>query len=134
VLDLLVQSRRDRKAARRLMRKLLKAQGRAPRVLITDKLKSDAAAKRTIIPAVEHLPHKGFDNRAKNSHQPTQRRERIMKWFKSPRQVQRFLSVHDPIANLFPRRPDHSTAAEFRSARDRAFQAWNHVAGIGRAA
>ena len=123
VLDVLVQSRRDRKAARRLMRKLLKAQGRAPRVLITDKLKSYGAARREVMPGIEHRQHKGLNNRAENSHQPTRRRERIMKRFKSPRQVQRFLSVHDPIANLFPRRRDHQTGAEFRSARDRAFQA-----------
>ena len=132
--DVLVQSRRDRKAARRLMRKLMKAQGRAPRVLITDKLKSYAAAKRTIMPGVEHRQHKGLNNRAENSHQPTRRRERIMKRFKSPRQVQRFLSIHDPIANLFPRHRDHTTAADFRSDRDGAFQAWNQAAGIRRAA
>ena len=102
VLDILVQSRRDKKAAQRLFRKLLKKQGRAPRVLVTDKLKSYAAAKREIMPGVEHRQHKGLNNRAKNSHQPTRRRERIMKRFKSPRQVQRFLSVHDQVANLSP--------------------------------
>jgi putative transposase len=87
--DVLVQSRRGKKAAKRLFRKLLKKQGRAPRVLIADKLRSYAAAKREIMPGVEHRQHKGFKNRAKNSHQPTRRRERIMKRFKSPRQVQR---------------------------------------------
>ena len=60
VLDILVQSRRDKKAAKRLFRKLLKKQGRAPRVLVTDKLKSDAAAKREIMPGVEHRQHKGL--------------------------------------------------------------------------
>jgi putative transposase len=133
VLDVLVQSRRDRKAARRLMRKLLKAQGRAPRVLVTDKLKSYAAARREVMPNVEHRQHKGLNNRAENSHQPTRRRERIMKRFKSPRQVQRFLSVHDPIANLFPHRRDHATAAAFRSARAGAFATWNEIAGIAQA-
>src|SRR5207248_4953893 len=116
-LDVLVQSRRDKKAAKRLFRKLLKLlkllkkQGRAPRVLVTDKLKSYAAAKREIMPGVEHRQHKGLNNRAENSHQPTRRRERIMKRFKSPRQVQRFLSTHDQVANVFPRRRDHDTAA-----------------------
>src|SRR5438874_6804771 len=90
VLDALVQSRRNKKAAKRLFRKLLKKQGRAPRVLITDKLKSYAAAKREIMPGVEHRQHKGLNNRAENSHQPTRRRERIMKRFKSPGQAQRF--------------------------------------------
>jgi len=69
VLDFLVQSRRDKKAAKRLFRKLLKKQGRAPRVLITDKLKSYSAAKRQIMPGVKHRQHKGLNNRAENSHQ-----------------------------------------------------------------
>jgi len=79
-------------------------------VLVTDKLKSYAAAKREIMPGVEHRQHKGLNNRAENSHQPTRRRERIMKRFKSPRHVQRFLSAHDQLANVFPRRRDHDTA------------------------
>src|ERR1044072_5277133 len=95
VLDILVQSRRDKRAAKRLLRKLLKRQCRAPRVMITDKLPSYGAAKREVIPGVEHRQHKGLNNRAENSHQPTRRRERIMKRFKSPRQVQRFLAAHD---------------------------------------
>jgi putative transposase len=131
VLDVLVQSRRDKKAAKRLFRKLLKKQGRAPRVLVTDKLKSYAAAKREIMPGVEHRQHKGLNNRTENSHQPTRRRERIMKRFKSPRQAQRFLSIHDQIANVFPRRRrDHDTAASLRSDRTQAFASWADVTGI----
>ena len=101
VLDILVQSRRDTGAAKRLLRKLLKRQGRAPRVMITDKLASYGAAKKEIVPAVEHRQHKGLNNRAENSHQPTRRRERPMKRFKSAGQAQRFLSAHDQINNLF---------------------------------
>ena len=95
VLDILVQSRRDKRAAKRLLCKLLKKQMRPPRVMITDKLASYGAAKREIMPGIEHRQHKGLNNRAENSHQPTRRRERIMKRFKSPRQAQRFLSIHD---------------------------------------
>src|SRR5215207_6703124 len=76
VLDVLVQRRRDKRAARRLLRKLLKKQCRAPRVLITDKLASYSAAKADVMPSVEHRRHKGLNNRAENSHQPTRRRER----------------------------------------------------------
>lgn len=101
VLEVLVQSRRNAKAAKRLMRKLLKGQGRSPRLMITDKLRSYGAAKREIIPGVEHRSHKGLNNRAENSHQPIRRRERIMKCFKSQRHLQRFVSIHDPIANMF---------------------------------
>src|SRR5205823_12787187 len=108
---------------------LLKKQGRAPRVLVTDKLRSYAAAKREIMPGVEHRQHKGLNNRAENSHQPTRRRERIMKRFKSPGQAQRFLSSHDQVANLFPRRRDRETAASLRSSRTRAFTTWADVTG-----
>jgi putative transposase len=134
VLDVLVQSRRDKKAAKRLLRKLLKKQGRAPRVLITDKLRSYAAAKREIMLGVEHRQHKGLNNRAENSHQPTRRRERIIKRFKSPRQVQRFFSSHDQVANVFSRRPDQDTAATFHSARHQAFTTWTEVTGVAMAA
>jgi putative transposase len=129
VLDVLVQNRRDAKAAKRLLRKLLKKQGMAPRVMITDKLASYAAAKREIMPSVEHRQHKGLNNRAENSHQPTRRRERIMKRLKSAGQAQRFLSVHDQVANLF-RHFANSNAAERRDARSQAFTAWTEVTGV----
>jgi len=117
VLDVLVQSRRNAKAARRLIRKLLKQQGHAPRAMITDKLGSYAVAGREIMPDVEHRRHKGLNNRAENSHQPTRRREKIMKRFKSASQLQRFVSIHDPIANLF-HFPSHalSSSDHLRSA------------------
>ena len=127
VLDILVQSRRNSKAAKRLLRKLLKKQGITPRVMITDKRASDGAAKREIMPGVEHRQHRGLNNSAENSHQPTRRRERIMKRFKSAGQAQRFLSAHDQLANLF-RRPASITAAAYRTSRAQAFQVWNEVA------
>jgi putative transposase len=102
VLEVLVQSRRDKHAAKRLLRKLLRKQGRPPRVMVTDKLASYPAAKQELMPGVEHRRHKGLNNRAENSHQPTRRRERQMKRFKSVGQAQRFLSAHDQINNLFP--------------------------------
>lgn len=133
VLDVLVQSRRDRKAAKRLLRKLLKRQCRAPRVIITDKLRSYGAAKKEIMPGVEHRQHKGLNNRAENSHQPTRRRERQMKRFKSARHVQQFLSAHDQINNLFRRSADTS-AAEHRRRRAQAFQTWAEVTSTAQAA
>src|SRR5690349_9079125 len=130
VLDVLVQSRRDKKAAKRLLRKLLKKQCRAPRVMITDKLASYGAAKGEVMPSVEHRRHKGLNNRAENSHQPTRRRERQMKRVKSPGQAQRFLSAHDQINNLFYLRRDHLPARQYRAARTRAFQTWAAVTGV----
>jgi putative transposase len=128
-LDNLVQSRRNAKAAKHLLRKLLKKQGTAARVMITDKLASYAAAKRAVMPNVEHRQHRGLNNRAENSHQPTRRRERIMKRFKSAGQARRFLSVHDQVANLF-RRPANTNAADHRESRARAFTAWAEVTGV----
>ncbi len=130
VLDVLVQSRRDKRAAKRLLRKLLKRQARVPRVMITDKLASYGAAKGEVMPSVEHRRHKGLNNRAENSHQPTRRRERQMKRFKSAGQAQRFLSAHDQINNLFHLRRDHRSARQYRAARTQAFQTWAEVTGV----
>src|SRR5919206_5096980 len=97
--------------------------------MITDKLPSYAAAKKAILPGVEHRQHKGLNNRAEVSHQPTRHRERQMRRYKSAGQVQRFLSAHDPINNLFPFRRDHVTAAQHRAARARAFEVWAEITG-----
>ena len=130
VLDILVQSRRDTQAAKRLLRKLLKRQCRAPRVMVTDKLASYGAAKREVMPSVEHRKHKGLNNRAENSHQPTRRRERQMKRFKSAGQAQRFLSAHDGINNLFHLRRHRVPATQYRAARTEAFQVWAETTGV----
>ncbi len=134
VLDILVQSRRGKAAAKRLLRKLLRKQNRTPRVMITDKLPSYAAAKKEIMPGVEHRKHKGLNNRAENSHQPTRRRERQMKRYKSLRHAQRFLSAHGGLNNLFHLRPHRLPAAQYRAARAQAFQTWAEVTGVARMA
>jgi putative transposase len=134
VLDVLVQSRRDKRAAKRLLRKLLRRQGQPPRVLITDKLASYPAAKKELMPGVEHRRHKGLNNRAESSHQPTRRRERQMQRFKSAGQAQRFLSAHDQINNLFPLCREHVPATEYRAARTRAFELWAEITGVAAAA
>ncbi len=134
VLDILVQSRRDTQAAKRLLRKLMKRQCRPPRVMITDKLASYGAAKREVMPSVEHRKHKGLSNRAENSHQPTRQRERQMKRFKSAGQAQRFLSAHDGINNLFHLRRDQVSATQHRAARLQAFQVWAEITGVAASA
>ena len=127
VLDALLQSRRNRKAALRLMRKLLRSQGVAPRVMVTDKLRSYSAAKAELIPGVEHRSHKGINNRAENSHLPVRRRERRMIRFKSARQCQRFVSTHGQIANLFLLHRKHLTAADHRQLRTQAIATWRDI-------
>jgi len=101
VLDVLVQSRRNARAAKRFSRKLLRDLQCVPRVIATDKLRSYGAAKREIMPGVEHRQSRYLNNRAEASHQPTRRRERQMQRFKSARHAQRFLSVHARIHNHF---------------------------------
>jgi putative transposase len=110
------------------MRKLLKGQGRSPRVMITDKLRSYGAAKQEIMPGVEHRSHKGLNNRAENSHQPIRRRERIMKRFKSKRHLQLFVSIHDPIANLFHIPRHDIPSSHHRELRKAAMNLWAKIA------
>jgi putative transposase len=94
---------------------------------VTDKLKSYGAAKRAIMPGVEHRQHKGLNNRSELSHQPTRQKERQMRRFKSPKHAQRSLSAHAHIGNLFRIRHHHTTAADCRVARRQAFEAWRHA-------
>jgi putative transposase len=128
VLDALLQSRRNKAAALRLMRKLLKDQGTTPRVMVTDKLRSYSAAKVELMPGVEHRSHKGLNNRAENSHLPLRRRERRMMRFKSARQCQRFVSTHGQIANLFLLHRKCLTAADYRQLRTHAISTWREIA------
>ncbi len=129
VLDILVQSRRNKKAAKRFFRKLLRGLQYTPRVIITDKLKSYGAAKREMLPGVEHRQHKRLNNRAENSHQPTRLREKKMRKFKSAKQAQRFLSAFGPIAGHFQPRRHRLCAREYRALLQSRFQIWNEVTG-----
>ena len=122
VIDILVQSRRNRWAAARLFHKLLKGQGREPRRLITDKLRSYAAAHRAVMPSVIHRTDQYANNRAEASHQPTRQRERQMRRFKSAAQLQRFASVHG-VQNLFRVGRHLLRAVHHRVLRMRAFAA-----------
>jgi len=101
VIDILLQPRRDQRAAERFLRKLLCGQGQKPFRITTDKLRSYGAAGRTILPGVTHDTQQYANNRAELSHQPTRMRERQMRRFKSARQAQRFLSLHGVVLNLF---------------------------------
>jgi putative transposase len=106
VPDEIVQSQRDTKAAKRLLRRLLNRQGCPPRRMVTDKLGSYTAAHRQIMATVEHRSHKGLNNRAENSHLPLRRREQAMQGFRSPGSLQRFATVFSAVRNLFV--PPHS--------------------------
>ena len=120
MLDVLVQSRRNTKAAKRFFHKLLKGLCYVPRVIVTDKLASYGAAKREILPGVEHRQSRYLNNRCEVLHQPTRRRERHMRRFRSVRHAQQFLSIHTPLHNHFQLRRHRLSASEYRAARDRA--------------
>lgn len=128
-LDILVQSRRNAKAARRFLAKLMKKQRRVPRVLVTDKLRSYNVSHRELMPSVEHRSHKGLNNRAENSHQPTRERERAMKGFRSPRASPRFLSAFSQISPYFRRRRHLMAVPDYRAEMTTRFSIWNQITG-----
>ncbi len=130
VLDILVQSRRNKVAAKKFFRKLLKGCQYVPRVMITDKLGSYEAAKKELMPSVEHRRHRRLNNRSENSHQPTRQRERTMRRFKSPGHAQRFLSAFGPIREHFCPRRHRLKAEAYRRERARRFQVWSEVTSL----
>jgi putative transposase len=134
VLDILVQRRRDKKAAKKFFRKLLKGLTYVPRVIITDKLTSYGAAKREMLPGVEHRQHRYLNNRAENSHQPTRQRERRMQRFKSPGHAQRFLSAYGLIAQHFRPRRHHWSAPAYRHEMRKRCQVWKEITSVEMAA
>jgi putative transposase len=134
VLDILVQPRRDKQAAKKFFRKLLKGCQYVPRVIITDKLKSYEAAKRELLPSVDHCQHRYLNNRAENSHQPTRQRERHMRGFKSPGQAQRFLAAYGPIAQHFRPRRHRLPASVSRQEMQRRFDTWQELTTLPTAA
>jgi putative transposase len=130
VLDILVQSRRNKRAAKKFFRKLLKGLQYVPRAIITDKLRSYAAAKVEVIPSVEHQQQGRLNNRAENSHQPTRERERRMRGFKSPGHAQRFLSTFGVTASFF--RPGRHLLAvrNYHEIMRRRFTQWRELVGV----
>ena len=124
VLDMLVQPRRDSRAALRLMRKLLRKQGFAPKLLVTDKLRSSASAFRRLGLCCPHQQGLRQNNRAENSHQAVRRRERKMQRFKSARSAQRFLSIHAAIHNTFNLQRHLVSRATLRVFRAEAANQW----------
>jgi transposase-like protein len=127
VLDVLVQSRRNKKAALKLMRKLLKAQGFAPTAVVTDKLPSYLAALETLGMKRNHVTGGRSNNRAENSHLPIRQRERRMQRFKSAGSAQRFLSTHAAIYNTFYVQRHLISRRTLRQFRSAAMERWQDV-------
>lgn len=127
VLDFLVQSKRNARAARKLIFKLLKRQRMAPTRLVTDKLRSYHVAFKKLGLSIEHIDDKQANNRAENSHQPVRRRERKMQRFKSPGSVQRFLNVHAATYNTFYFQRHLINRPTLKQYRAEAFSIWEIV-------
>jgi len=126
-IDILVQKRRNKTAAKRFFRRLLKGQCKAPYRLITDKLKSYSAAQREVFTSVPHCTEQYDNNRAEVSHEPTRQRERQMRRFKSAGQAQRFLTVYGVVGNLFRLGRHLTRAIHYREFRSRAFYEWQEM-------
>src|SRR6476660_1440960 len=127
VLDILVQPRRDHKAALKLMRKLLKKQGVTPAAIVTDKPGSCSSALRELGVTRRHDRGRWKNNRAENSHQPLRQRERRMKRFKSPGSAQRFLSIHAAVYNVFNIQRHLTSRRTLRMFRDQAMLTWRQA-------
>jgi putative transposase len=134
VLDILVQRRRDKRAAKKFFRKLLKGCHYVPRVIITDQLKSYGAAQREMLPGVEHRQHRYLNNRAENSHQPTRQREWRLQGFKSPGHAQRFLAAYGPIVQHVRPRRHRFSAPEYRQEMSKRFHRWQDLTSLPTAA
>jgi len=130
VLDEIVQKKRDKNAATKLLKRLLKKQGIGPKRIVTDKLGSYGAAKKDIMPATQHRFHKGLNNRAENSHLPIRKREKLMQGFRSWRNLQRFVFVFSAIRNCFVPARHASSAFARHLHRLRAFAEWKSAAGM----
>lgn len=126
-LDILVQKRKDTKAAKRFFKKLLKKQKQVPHQLITDKLKSYGSAKNELMPSVTHIQERYENNRAENSHQRTRQQERQMRGFKSHKQAQIFLSIHGQVNNLFNLGRYLMSAKNYRLFRERSLNEWTEI-------
>jgi putative transposase len=127
VLDILVQKRKDKQAAARFFKKLMKGQGRSAREIVTDKLPSYGAARKVIMPTSMHCDDRYANNRAEVSHEHMRAQERQMRRFKSPGQAQRFLAVHSQVHNLFRVGRHLLRAANYRLLRNRSFETWQQV-------
>jgi putative transposase len=134
ILDILVQRRRDKKAAKKFFRKLLKGCQYVPRVIITDKLANYGAAKRELLPSVEYRQHRYLNNHTENSHQPTRQREQRMGRFKSPGHAQRFLAAYGPITLHFRPRRHCFPAHAYRQEMAQRFQTWRQITSASMAA
>jgi putative transposase len=127
VVDVFLQRRRNRLAAKRFFKPLLRSHGQEPRKIVTDKLRSYVVVHRELMPDVIHDTSQYANNRVEQSHEPTRSRERVMRKFKSFRHAQQFLGVHSTVSNVFNLGRHLVRAAHYRSLREGAFGHWTEA-------
>ena len=127
VVDVYLQAKRDRPAAKRFFRRLLRNNGGEPRKIVTDKLRSYPVAHRDLMPETIHSTKQYENNRVEQSHEATRVRERGMRRFKSMKQAQRFLGAHAAVSNLFNLSRHLVRAQHYRDMRVSAFSEWSRV-------
>ena len=130
VLEKILQSRRDKRAAKRLLVKLIKRWGYVPKRIVTDKLRSNGAAKREVAPGLDHWSHKGLNNRAESKHFPFRKREWVMQGFRSPGSLQRFLSMQSATRNSFSGPTRCRSALTICHHRLEGCEAWKSAANV----
>ncbi len=130
VLDVFLQERRNQEAAEAFLRRLVAGQPGEQQVIVTDKLASYTPAIKQVFPRAEHRRHKGINNRAENSHQPTRQRERARRRFKSVDHTQRFLEPFGPIRGHFCPGRHLLPAAKYRAILEERCAGWDALTGI----
>ena len=127
VLEVFVTKRRDRNAALRFLRKVMKRYGR-PEVIVTDRLRSYRAAMKEIGNEARQATGRWLNNRAENSHQPFRRRERAMAKFRSAKSLQKFASIHSSVHNHFNQERHLYSRQNFKHNRTAALAEWRQLA------
>jgi putative transposase len=127
VVDVFLRARRDRKAAKRFFKRLLRSHGDGPQMIVTDKLRSYGAAYRELSSETTHVTDRYANNRAGQSHAPTRASERRMRKFKSAGQAQRFLSAYAAVSNLFKLGRHLIQAEHYRDLRVSEFADWSRA-------
>ncbi len=126
-IEILLQKRRNAKAAIRFLKRALKRLGFCPRVMVTDKLRSYVKAHRVLLKSTEHRSHKRLNNRIENSHQPTREKERQMRGFKTPGGTQRFLSSMGAFLNLLKVGRYKHSAQDYKQKLNNALQTFDEI-------
>ena len=126
VLEAVVTKRRNKAAALKFLKKLMKRYGK-PEEVVTDRLASYRAALRDLGAQDRQRTGRWLNNRVENSHLPFRRRERAMQRFRRMRSLQKFASVHSSVYNHFNQERSLSSRDTFKLTRAAALAEWRQL-------